>query len=211
MKSHTESPIREPRKKAKHFTLVEITLAIGIIAMGMVGVMALLPIGFNATRDAIGDNVSSDLADQFLHLMAMQAQRNSAAWVAWVGPSGSISETKPNNASEELELKAVFPGGATPNADPILPGTSVYATDKTGVFHAEAGNSLVTDFRAVIAVWKSVPRIAVYNTDTSAWDHTGYGYNQVAALNMEISWPLEKPYAQREKRYCYLEIFKPID
>jgi hypothetical protein len=36
----------------------------------MAGIMALFPVGFNATRDAIGDNYSSDFADQFLHAAA---------------------------------------------------------------------------------------------------------------------------------------------
>ena len=43
----------------KNFTLVEITLAIG-----MAGVMTLLPIGFNASRDAMGDNYSSDMRSE---------------------------------------------------------------------------------------------------------------------------------------------------
>ena len=61
-------------RKISAFTLVEVTMAIGVIAIGMMGIMALFPVGFQATKRAIGDNYSSELADQFMNLVAMQCK-----------------------------------------------------------------------------------------------------------------------------------------
>jgi uncharacterized protein (TIGR02598 family) len=41
------------------FSLVEVTLAIGIIAVALVAIMALIPVGLNSSRDAIDATRSS--------------------------------------------------------------------------------------------------------------------------------------------------------
>lgn len=185
-------------KKTRNFTLVEITMAIAVIGIGMAGVMALLPIGFNASRDSMADNYSSDMADQFLHIIAQQAQQSPSTWNTWIsstGAGGKIDDSKPSPSD-------IF--AATKNNQVL---GNIWDTDKAGVFYVESKTGTIKDFSANIAVWKSEPRIAIY--DSGNWTDTGFSYNKTAAINMEISWPTEKPYKNREKRYYYLELFCP--
>ena len=175
------------------FTLIEITLAIGIVAIGMAGIMALFPVGFNATRDAIGDNYSSDFADQFLHIIANQAKKSETNWNLWVGPSSSkITTVKPTPPD-------------TPSKGSLVFG-NVYTTGTTGVFYVEQKSGDNIDFNAHVAVWKTPVKATVFE---GTWKDWTAEYSVAAGLNVEVSWPAGKPYAAREKKYYYLEIFKP--
>ena len=50
-------------KKIHKFNMVEIALAIAIIAVGISAILVLFPIGINATRAAMDENSSSDVAE----------------------------------------------------------------------------------------------------------------------------------------------------
>ena len=53
--------------KIKHgFNLIEITLAIAIIAFGMSSILVLFPTGLQTTTDAVADSVVPDTADYVL-------------------------------------------------------------------------------------------------------------------------------------------------
>lgn len=62
--------VRKPRSH-QGFTLVEVVLAIGIIALAFVPVLGLLPVGANVAREAIDTTVES----QITQLMTNQAQQ----------------------------------------------------------------------------------------------------------------------------------------
>ena len=65
------------------------------------------------------------------------------------------------------------------------------------------------DFSAMMLVWKSQ---VIYNMKDSSGNIsqcTDATYAKFAGINFEVSWPLEKPYAQREKRYYYVEVKMP--
>lgn len=179
------------------FTLIEITLAIGIVAIGMAGIMALFPIGFNATRDAIGDNYSSDFADEFLHIIANQATKSSANWDAWVGPS----------STKILTTKPTPPATPSKTGSEILPGSNLYKTTTQGVYYIESKSGDIVDFNAHVAVWKTPVKCTVFE---GSWKDWTAPYSDAAGLNVEVSWPADKPYAAREKKYYYSEIFKPL-
>ena len=190
----------------KSFTLVEITMAIGIIGIGMTGVMALLPIGFNATRDAMADNYSSNMADQFLHIIASQAKQN---WATWIVGSTKIKEFMPIFDPPDTPDKgnALFGDGSGGMITPTtVDAFGLYETSISGVYYAEARSGSIKDFSAHIKVWKSPVRTSIFEGSWTVWPAE---YDQAAALNLEISWPVEKPYNLREKRYYYMEIFKP--
>ena len=48
--------------------MVEILLALGVVAIGICSVMVLFPVGANAGRDASMETYAADLAEQTLHL-----------------------------------------------------------------------------------------------------------------------------------------------
>ncbi len=50
-----------PRKKHSGFTLVEVVLAVGVIAFAFVTTMGLLPVGLNVSREAVDTTVVSHI------------------------------------------------------------------------------------------------------------------------------------------------------
>ena len=218
---------RDPQMPGKisAFTLVEVTMAIGVIAIGMMGIMALLPIGFQATKRAVGDNYSSELADQFLNLVAMQCKAYSSddggatvdGWGDWItddAASGS-PELIPEAKADTSDLNSVSPG------DKLLDGIEgIYKADQAkGLYYVDAKSGAsaesVTDFSAVMALWKEeIPYKYDSNadgkidlTDTSA----AIPYENAVRLYLEISWPASIPYKQRTKRYYVRDVFNPVE
>lgn len=52
--------------KVNFFNMVEVVLAMGVIALAMTSVLALLPVGLNASRDAVALNYSTDAASNIV-------------------------------------------------------------------------------------------------------------------------------------------------
>lgn len=49
--------------------MVEILLALGVVAIGVCSVMVLFPVGSNATRDSVMEFYAANAADQMLHMI----------------------------------------------------------------------------------------------------------------------------------------------
>lgn len=176
----------------KCFNMVEITLAIAVIGIGVAGVMSLFPVALNASRDAIGNNYAPDIADQFLSYVSMQCNNDWNTNISTTASGGIITETVPANDD----------GGTSWTATSI---SSIYTCATPGLYKVAQGSAGgVVDFSAAVKVWKTqIKGIYVYG---ASYDLT---YQYGAQLHVEVSWPIEKVYAQREKRYYSLEIFNP--
>ena len=195
------------------FTMVEITMAVAIIGVGMAGVMALLPIGFNATRDAIGENYSSSMAEQFLHVMAQQCKMYEDGgvtfdgWGDWIISDSKIDSTKPSGNDLTAVIKetthgAMFGDGAGDDNEDAA-GIYYDGNGVSGAFYVEAKSGDLVDFSGVMAVWKE--QIVVNESGATI------PYTHGVRLNLEISWPPGKLYDNREKRIYVLELFNPND
>lgn len=185
------------------FNLIEVALAMAIVGLGISGIISLFPLGIRATNDAIGENYSSFVSNRFLGYMARMCNNpakdyDSGArdfWEEYISPapSGGIPATIPSQADE---------AGATFNSTPIEGG--IYSSDNPGLYRIKQGSSLYTDFHATIRVWKShIENMYIYNIN-----YPEIPYDYAVAFNIEISWPVEKPYAVREKKYYRIEIFR---
>lgn len=53
--------------KPAGFSLVEVTIAMGIVSFGLVTLFSLLPVGLNQFREAMNANISSRIAQRLLH------------------------------------------------------------------------------------------------------------------------------------------------
>ncbi len=181
------------------FNMIEITVAIGVVAVGMVSLMVLFPIGFNAHRDAIGESYASDLADQVLHVMKYDIQKN------WTKVA-SLPASKPTVADDVRTVA----GSTQPFKTSDGAFSNIYTAEKEGGgstdgYYVEMKTGSMTDFSAQVLVWKSDVNVTLNNSTT--WPATTQ--NKAIGLNMEISWPAGKPYKNREKRCFHLEVFKP--
>jgi type II secretory pathway pseudopilin PulG len=61
-------------KTIRYFNMIEVVLAMAVIALAMTSVLALLPVGLNASRDAIGLNYSADAANNIIGRMKNWAE-----------------------------------------------------------------------------------------------------------------------------------------
>ena len=186
--------------RAQRFNLVEIVIALGIVAIGVTAVMGFLPMGLNASRDAIADNYAADSGDQLLHYLSSTIQED------W-SQLDNFGSTPPNVAAGSGDLTTWT----------VITGTNIYTKDYVGktVYRIlqqtddiDGIGTTVVDFDAMVRIWK---------TPTKAWEYNGSDfvdtedstYAKRALLNLEISWPAVVNFGARRKTYYALEVNKP--
>ena len=199
--------------RAQRFNLVEIVIALGIVAIGVTAVMGFLPMGLNASRDAIADNYAADSGDQLLHYL-----------------SSTIQEDWSQLANIHTQPPDVKDGSGNLTTDwTVIPGTNIYTRDYGGktVYRIlqqtdviagtdDDGDGLidngtpttVVDFDAMVRIWKTPTSAWEYNGSTFA-PETDTEYKKRALLNLEMSWPATVNFGARRKTYYAIEINKP--
>ena len=75
--------------KLQKFNLIEIALAIGILAVGMTSIVTLFPLGLNEVNNAIRENYSSEASVSMMALIQTQAYSD------WNGIISLIPTEKP--------------------------------------------------------------------------------------------------------------------
>lgn len=238
------------------FNMIEVVLAMAIIAFGMTSILGLFPVGLNALKASMAENSCSDAIDQVSGYLKNQAEYSLAKYSEVFIGAASLPTDKPttiNSKSLDQNTKDFLtayntkcnaaclssPGwcsghpnqcsgintGANPCSCAIGPNypkvfadwniyKTVVSTNQPCVYFVTQGatNTKAYDFAAMVMVWKSPVKYNVPNPAVAgAWfsNVPDNSYINFAGLNFEISWPLEKPYAEREKRYYYIEVERP--
>ena len=212
-----------------YFNMIEIALAMAILAIGISSILVLFPVGINANKTAIANNNLADIAE---YMMGYLRGRMAAAWA---NTSDADMNQTENNSFRKNELSTNYPT----DGDDAIPGdissswtalgntdngTRLYQlTNKKGVFlfqqvskvpNPSAGANAtidVPDFSVIIKVWcDDTFDFQVFDLNSysyaSAQNITGLN-KYMTALCMEFSWPAEAPYANRETRVFRFEIF----
>jgi len=177
------------KKKARRpecfFNMVEIAIALAVVAIGVVSIVALFPVGLEATRDAIADSYAADAADSFLHYKTGQLK---TSWVLT------------NIKSDQSLVPTTTPSGA----GVTMPGTSTTIIDgSNGTFLIQQG----ADFSGVFRMWWSPVFYSYYNG--TQWTSDDLLPGKAIGLNLEVSWPAQAPYDKRRRALYYLEVFNP--
>lgn len=195
----------------RFFNLIELTIAIGVVGIGFAGILSLFPVALNSTRDAIGDNYSSYVANKFLVYIARNCNDPTKKfesgtkdfWQEYIYPASS----NPMETDQSLIDESTVNFNSTPVVEGIYASTNKSdGKPNPGLYRVTQGSSslAIIDFRATIRVWKStVKNMCIYQKNYPEIDYA-YAVN----LNIEISWPSEKPYDKREKRYYTLDVFR---
>lgn len=235
------------KRLVKHcFNMVEIALALAVLAIGMSSILVLFPVGINANKSAIADNNLADIGE---YLMGFLRAGCAAEWAkiaddrkstveAGETPSApSQSEfffsnkiaTSYNQVKDLGEPKSGTKyEGIDPLSDDYKKGGARSITDNLYLLQSSGSsyeNSAflykqmtgdIVDFAAVVKVWRE--EYSFYALDAADNDYTKVtvnpssyssdSVNQYATvLCIEISWPAQAPYDQREKRLFRQEIF----
>lgn len=222
-------------KNISFFNMIEIALAMAIIAFGMTSILGLFPVGLNACRNAVAENCAADSVEQFAAYLKGYAESSKANFESLFGTNattGVYREPKPAAASIAVVndfLSAIVSGkntaGGAFTPDAVASGWSIFYPDAahtSGIYFsvmgpgnylspASGGVFSSCDFAGMILVWKSPLKSYVPNPSGSAWIlDVDANYERGAGLNVEISWPLGvADYNARQKRTFYIEIVKP--
>jgi type II secretory pathway pseudopilin PulG len=217
--------------------MVEIALALAVLAIGMSSILVLFPVGVNANKSAIADNNLADIGE---YLMGYLRAGCSAEWAEIAAerqhvidsggtPSDPVaadfffSNKIATDYSSVKDLGETSGKGIDPlNSDYDKGSTraitdNLYLLQNSGSTYSNSAflykqtTGDILDFAAVVKVWKEAYNFYTIAADgdiKKVEDNAGNSVNQYATvLCVEISYPAQAPYAQREKRLFRQEIF----
>lgn len=225
-------------KKIHFFNMIEVLLALTVIAVGMTSVLGLFPVGLNASREAIAQNCSADVADQMITYLTI---------INDITPTNYNNNIKTIDASAYQVSKLLDEGKIKTHSEAFL---AAYKADQVGtgagayrrvfkdwaIFKNVAESSLTPqmffvvqgpnctqdggnrniDYSAMILIWKEpvqIKRLVSGGNPTQAGDWTPWpspaSYDYAGRINIELSWPLELPYKERKTRYYQIVINNP--
>ena len=215
-------------RRFRQYNLVEVILALGVVAIGVVSIMALFPIGASASRDAAMETYSSNAADEMFHMLQFMALNDGDtlddSWNKWIKNDTKLDSSKPDYDDADTDKdKWERLGDTTKGIDgnifqakPAKKGVFLLishhdsSADKDATLanagDSESDNTITyekVDFRAVVLAWKE--KVREDPTDATK----DIDFDEAAKLVIEVSWPEEMPYERRQKRYFSYEIAKP--
>ena len=164
------------------FNLIEVTMAIAIVGIGIAGVMALFPPAIEANKAANNQNYIGLVSDSFLGYLESNYLKNFNRVANTVSPS-------------KVEPSVTFwTGTKTSLSSSGFPG--LYSTSNSNVFAIESADGSVN---ALITMWQS--------GSTPVDGFTGSDTDKVRRVYIEASWPAAVQYDSREKRLYVYDVF----
>ena len=180
----------------KYFNLVEVALSIGILAIGVTSIMALFPVGFDRSREAIGENYCAEAADSLFAYIAREASVNGSWDVVTDLPTDKVDIADTSMLGDGFNFVSQAEGDIYTAVDSGL--TSAV----NGVYGIKVQTGDVTDFTGEVLLWRSdLPTLKISGEDVDIPGTAAVG------INLEISWPVGKPYSRRKKNFYYFELF----
>ena len=179
-------------RKIRHsFNMVEIVLAIGVVAFGITGVMALLPPALNAMKNVNYDGFMDEAASKIQWLINADIIKLSEMSLYDSNYKSTIldkiNDPAYQSKSNEYSDKHIYQQ---------IPGRLYYITSNDGTIgiHANVWKVPITDLR-----------VRANNTtddkkDLSALSDTGRVF-------ICVSWPTSKKWEERDKRYIVYDKF----
>ena len=182
--------------KKQYFNMIEVVLALGVLAIGFSAVMGLFPTGLKAAKDSVTLTKVSDAADT-LETYLKLIYNNDASW-----PNASGGSPGPNtwNGIPLFTARVEPPKTVTPSGVAKLGTDSLYVTGAPDVYYVKMGN-----VNALVGVWyEDVDDM--YSIKTNSTITTNEAEKHLTRLHMEFSWPAALDYAKREKKEFVFEM-----
>jgi len=165
------------------FNLIEVTMAIAIVGIGIAGVMALFPPAIEANKAANNQNYIGTVSDSFLGYLEGNFLHNFVAIKNLPSSKPDTAESWKNKADSAI---SGFPG--------------LYQIKKSGGFESNifAVESADGSVNALIAMWQS---------GAAAPDSYSSDANDSRRVYIEVSWPAAQPYDSRQKKLYVYDVF----
>lgn len=213
------------------FTLVEILIAMGVCVIGLCSIMVFFPVASNASRNAVMSSHAANVAEQLLALVKTSIEDDKlgpgyAAFKHFTGwnpgnPSGYTDGAKPtpepgyhtaNQANDtgftdsslnwfSERMQKAFEAMVKNDTTKVTICTdSVYHFDFLSKIPDPDDNTKtleVSDYTCYAGIWA-----------TPVEASSGINIPFAARIHVEVSWPAEIPYSNRQKREFALDVFK---
>ena len=191
-------------RKIRHsFNMVEIVLAIGVVAFGITGVMALLPPALNANRDVVNDSfvdegiskMQAAFSAYILPQWDTYIASSSSTFIKTISSADSINKnlhTQRYSLDEFKKNGTKFPDKNNPNVSSLF---NIYNIDNVYCLVSADESTAIH-----ATIWKeNIP-----NIDSSA----------AQRIYIEFSWPVTAAYETRKNTNCTrivtFDVFKGI-
>lgn len=215
--------------------MVEVALAMAIIAIGISSILVLFPVGINANKSAIANNNIADVAEYITGYLQYAITRELHTGSAMnAGVLGGLPTTLPAHVIINDNGWNPVPGFDNLDADSLSTPTRFRYQQRTFI---EAGTPDVyaVDFSAELRLWTQ--DVGVYyrdfggfstmpgwvttgdgtSPDSSSWRFFSIREDAAASRNdnferlvfLEVSWPSDVPLNNRERRIYLLDFFNP--
>lgn len=209
------------RKKIiiQRFNMIEITLALAILGIGIASIMVLFPVGINANTAAIADNNIADVAEYLLGYVQMQVNDDLNNGKTMIDASTLLGSLKTESGRNTDTISSFSDIGGLTNLKKASSDNTIFRYEQTSVVNGET----VIDFNAEARLWDSDVTIDYRN-----WSAAGAPYVPDAKIQkgdnyerwvyLETSWPADAPYKvtedgntvyPREKRIFIMDFFNP--
>jgi type II secretory pathway pseudopilin PulG len=181
------------RIRRRHgFNLIELVLAIGLVAVGLCSIMALFPIGIAASRDAMAEGYAADAAEQMLHYVKYNCRQD------WDSATNDTNLPLKTTTTSDVIKDSAIPG---------FEGLFSTTTATPGYFIIErttdTPSGTATDFTALVKVWKeSIPGTCEPYTDSNS---NGWQREAFTDMNSNQKWDSGETYIDENSNSSYDE------
>lgn len=215
------------------FTLVEILIAMGVCVIGLCSIMVFFPVASNASRNAVMSSHAANVAEQLLALVKTSIEDDKlgpgyAAFKHFTGwnpgnPSGYTAGAKPTPEPGYHTIPANL-ANDTGFTDSSL---NWFSERMQKAFEAMVKNdttkvTICTDNVYYFDFLSKIPdpddntktlEVSDYTCYACIWAtpveaSSGINIPFAARIHVEVSWPAEIPYSNRQKREFALDVFK---
>ena len=176
--------------RTKHpFNLIEISIALGVIAIGVVAVVGVFPMAAAKTRDAMTETYAANAATDLLGYIEFQGGQ-SWDW-SFLPASRPAAGTTRNGTAIAGTNGTIYKNKTSEvGAYHILS-----YTDANGDGQYDKATDGEPDFEAEMLVWQSTVSSSI-------------PASVAVRLNVEVSWPAAADFANRQKAFYTTELFK---
>ncbi len=187
------------------FNMVEIVLAMGVVAIGMTAVMALLPVSMNASRDSVGDSVAVEAVNWFTGRidLALLKATDDASWLTAINKFGDNSSFTTDPKPEKITNWQTI---STSGDDESFVANLLRGTDsdsRTWLAYKDSSGSQLAQIRFCISNFDDL------NYQDSHTVTSAFAASAGKRVQVEVSWPTNAAYANRQKRTFVYDYFKP--
>ncbi|MCF7790605.1 MAG: hypothetical protein K9L78_03325 [Victivallales bacterium] len=184
--------------KKRFFNMVELAIAIAVVAIGLTSVLSLVPVSIKTGSTANTNYYTSDISDSVnaFIMRKFAAVDDELAESGWTATITELPKSKPLPELNGSESWTATGEGCIYSVENT--GNGVY-----GIKMTSGDMEDITDIIGEVLIWRN----RVGNSTIGKNEPVDIKLNALAGINVEVSVPLSKPYSQRKKYNYYFEVF----